>query len=113
MGQLPPFFSDRARRQRQNARSAAQEKAHAEKTGGKRQMGSGSSWKAREDVRGPVDDDGEGYLDQHKGTRKRRACFELDDWKETQRNAIQLGRDARWVFEFEDGTKLYLVEADE
>lgn len=58
----PTWFSDSAKKRRQNRSSARQERTHAQRTGGRTQAGSGSSWRAKGDVVGTQ------YVDELKET---------------------------------------------
>ena len=113
-GSLPAYIDpDRAARKAVNARSAKQEADHARKTGGKVQAGSGSSWRAPEDVRGPLDDDDEGFLDQLKSYETGRITITDEEWAKSRKNAHIAGREPRWIIEFPaSGTRLKLVEDD-
>lgn len=106
---LPAWWSGKADKKKQNRRSARLERAHAERTGGRVQAGSGSSWRAPEDVVGPIDEEsGEGFLDQHKYTDKLQFPIKRAEWDRLRRNALRAGRDPRLVIEFQDGERTVL-----
>ena len=87
------------------------EEAHAKETGGKVQPGSGSSWRAPEDVRGPLDESGDGYLDQHKFTDSGSFRITAKEWRKIRANARRAGREPRLIIEFpEHGIKLTVTE---
>lgn len=107
---LPAWWSDKAQRRRQNARSREQERVHARNTGGKQQRGSGSSYRAPGDVR-QVE-----YLDELKYTDKSEWSLRLRDWVAILYKARLMGREPRMIVEFNDGHKkvrLVIQEWDE
>lgn len=113
-GHLPAYLTPKGRRKAVNERSARQEAKHAKKTGGKVQAGSGSSWRAPEDVRGPLDEDGDGFLDQLKSMASGRITITDKEWARSRKNARNAGRDPRWIIEFPNsGTTLMLVEVED
>ena len=92
---LPEFFSDKARRKRQNKRSQRQEAAHAAKVGGKVQRGSGSHRAAPQDVRADE------HLDQIKYTDKPRYTLHLHELLHIRKDALMHGREGRMFIQFE------------
>lgn len=116
MAGLPPWMEDTPKKKRQkiNQRSAKQEKEHAQRTGGRVQAGSGSSWRAPEDVRGKLDAEGGGYLDQLKSFATGRYTLSAKEWIKLRRNAHKDGREPRLIIEFpEQGVRLVVTEDDE
>lgn len=115
MGSLPPWMEDNSKNRRKsvNRRSQKQEKEHAQRTGGKVQAGSGSSWRAPEDVRGPLDEEGGGFLDQLKSYATGRYRLDANEWIKFRRNAHKDGREPRLIVEFpEHGVRLVITEED-
>lgn len=82
--------------QKQNARSRRQERRHAAKEGGKVVAGSGSSWRAKEDVVTPEN------LDQLKYTDKASYTIRAEDMQRLFDNATAMGREGRLVVSFEE-----------
>lgn len=112
-GKLPKFFGDDESRRDVNRRSARQEKRHAERTGGKVQPGSGSSYRAPEDVRGPLDGNDEGFLDQLKQYATGRITLTAAEWLKLRKNARQVGREPRMIIEFpEQEIALVITETE-
>lgn len=106
--------SPKKKRQDINARSARQEKEHAQRTGGQVQAGSGSSWRRPEDVRGRLDEEGGGFLDQLKSYATGRYTLTAKEWTKLRRNAHKDGREPRLIIEFpEHGVRLVVTEEDE
>lgn len=80
--------------QRQNRRSAAQERKRAKETGGRTQPGSGSSWRAPQDV---VTD---GVMESVKYTDKDQFVIRIIDVLSVEADSLRHGRDPRMVVEF-------------
>ena len=97
---LPAFFGKPGRDR--NRRSQRQEAAHARKTGGRVQPGSGSSWRAPQDVRGPLLDES-GHMDQLKFTDKTTYVLNLHELMKIRKDALQAGREGRLFVEFAHG----------
>lgn len=105
MAELPPWFNKD--RERRNARSRKQEKERAEEIGGRTQAGSGSSWRAPEDIRA------EGFLEQLKFTDSKGFRVTVDEWKRIKKNANNAGRLPRMVIEFSEyGITLVITELE-
>lgn len=93
MTDVPRWFGNK--RKVNNARSKKQEKDRAQEIGGKAQVGSGSSWRAPQDVRG-VD-----VLEQLKFTDGRTITIDGDrDVRKVFRDGLRSGRGACLVIEF-------------
>lgn len=91
MTDLPRWWDERKDR---NRRSRRQEKRIAKESGSRVQAGSGSSWRAPQDIKGDE------HLTQVKFTDRasyRLAAAELDA---VLRDALQAGRDPRMILEF-------------
>lgn len=105
--------SSKNKRRSVNRRSQKQEREHAQRTGGRVQAGSGSSWRAREDVRGPLGEDGEGYLDQLKQYETGSFRITAKEWRKLRKHARQEGREPRLIIEFpREGITLVVVEGN-
>lgn len=102
MAELPAWWSDEAGKKKQNRRSAKQERQHAQRTGGRVQPGSGSSKSNPQDVKTPINDQGEGYLDEVKYTDGKGFRVQLGYFQRLQRNARLTGREGRLFVEFRD-----------
>lgn len=102
MSDVPAWWREGQDREKQNRRSREQERNRAKATGGKVQAGSGSSWRAREDVKTPD------YLEQLKFTDKKSFSLKLSEWKRIRDNAIKAGREPRMVVEF-SGEQVTLI----
>jgi hypothetical protein len=89
---LPPWWG--RHREKQNARSRRQERRHAAERGGKVQPGSGSSWRAKGDVR-LVE-----TLDELKYTDAASFRLTVATWNKIERAAHQSGREPRLIIEF-------------
>lgn len=101
MNDLPAWWSGKADKQKQNRRAAKQEREHAQRQGGRVQPGSGSSRTHRQDVK-VQHEDGEGFLDECKGTRAGRFPIELGYWLNLERHALDIGKEPRLFIEFRD-----------
>jgi hypothetical protein len=89
---LPSWFEEH--RKKQNARSKSQELDHARRMGGRVQPGSGSSPRARGDVRS------EEFLDELKYTDKASYSLKVDTLKKVFDDAIAQDREGRMIIEF-------------
>lgn len=105
-GRLPAWWSDKADKKRQNARSAAQERRRAADVGGKVQTGSGSSWRAQGDVRGVE------YMDEMKFTDAKSYSLKILTWRKARKAAESQGREPRLIIDFPEA-KLRLVVTEE
>lgn len=103
MTNLPSWWN--RDRERQNQRSRKQERQQAEQVGGKVQRGSGSSWRAPQDVKGPD------YLDQLKYTDKRSYSIKVSEWKALVQDALNHGREPRMIVSFpQEGITVQITE---
>lgn len=102
---LPAWFhKDREKR---NKRSGRQERQVAKDVGGKVQPGSGSSWRARQDVKG--DDD----LIQVKFTDKAAFLLKAAEWEQVRTDALKCGREPAMIVELtQTGRRLLITEID-
>lgn len=101
----PAWWGPKADKRRQNSRSAAQERRIAREEGGRVQPGSGSSWRARGDVK--TEDD----LIEVKYTDA--ASFRLveADWQEHRRRSLTQGKNPVMIVEFSTtGTRIKITE---
>lgn len=92
MGNLPGWFDKNL--EKQNTRSKAQERRIASQTGGRVQAGSGSSWRARQDVKTP------GRLIQVKYTDKGSFSLTVKEIRQVQNDAALAGREAGFMVDF-------------
>jgi hypothetical protein len=90
---MPKWF-DRPR-QDNNKRSQQQEKQWAAKTGGKVQPGSGSSYRAPQDVIS------EQYMDQLKFTGKDSFVIKIDEWDKLYMDALRHDKEPRLIISFD------------
>jgi hypothetical protein len=105
MSDLPAWFDQQ--RERNNRRSRQQERQHATANNGKVQAGSGSSWRAPQDVRTPT------HLDQLKFTDAASFRIDIREWQRTRADALRDGREPRLVISFERyGISLVVTEAE-
>ena len=96
MSDVPSWLgSGKAKKQKQNRRSAAHERRLAEEVGGKVQTGSGNTWKAPQDVRSDT------HLIQHKYTDQRSYSVTVKTLEGLVRDAERSGREAALVLDFE------------
>lgn len=103
---LPIWFDKN--REKQNARSRRQEKDRAEQIGGRVQAGSGSSWRAPEDIRA------EEFLEQIKFTDSKGFRITVEEWQRLRGHAERDGRSPRLVIDFERfGIRLIVTEESE
>lgn len=99
-----PEWWDKSR-ENNNRKSRAQERAVAKARGGKVQAGSGSSWRAPQDVKDDT------HLIQVKFTGKKAFTLSKQDWKALRDDAMNSGREPAYVVTFEpEGTTLLIVE---
>lgn len=93
MTDVPRWFGNK--RKVNNARSRKQEKDRAQEIGGKAQVGSGSSWRAPQDVRG------KGVLEQLKFTDGETLSINgAKDVRKVFLDALRSGREPYLVLEF-------------
>ena len=98
-----PSWMGRDREDR-NRRSAEHERRIARLSGGRVQAGSGSSWRAAEDVSTRT------HLLQHKFTDKKGFRLTADEFLKVQRNAHQTGKEPAMVIDFDSyGLTLLVV----
>lgn len=90
---MPTWFG--GRRQKQNKRSQKQEKKRAEELGGKTQAGSGSSWRAPQDIKA------NGILEQLKFTDKPTATVDVRHLRQLLDDAERAGRAPQYTIDFE------------
>jgi hypothetical protein len=98
---LPGWMSDKAAKQRQNRSSARQERRHAREVGGRVQAGSGSSWRAKGDVKSAE------HMDELKETDGRSFSLTMLVIRKIMRAGEQSGREPRLIVDF----KAYGVRA--
>lgn len=91
MSDLPLWVNRKG--QQQNATSRKQERNIAKERGGKVQPGSGSSWRAKEDVQTPDS------LIQIK-YRQKSYSLTAEEGRMLMRNALQVGREPEMIIEF-------------
>ena len=103
MSEMPAWWSDKAAKRRQNARSAKMEARVAREVGGRTMAGSGSSWRARGDV------SAEEHLIQHKYTDAKSFVLKLAEWEQVQTDARNAGKDGAMIIEFASNGKRLLV----
>lgn len=104
---LPKWWQSGQDRPKQNKRSREQERKRAKETGGKVQKGSGSSWRARGDVR--TDDD----LEQLKYTDKASYSLKVAEWRQIAMDAASQGREPSLIIEFSEfNLRLKIVAED-
>lgn len=102
---LPRWLDPANQKRRQNRRSGAQERQRAEDLGGRRQAGSGASWRAPQDVATPD------YLEQLKFTDAASFTVKVAEWLGLRADALRAGREPRMVVDFEaHGVRLVIVE---
>ena len=108
MGELPPWFG--RDRERQNRRSQRQETKRAKEVGGRPQGGSGSSWRARGDVKTLE------TLEELKFTTKSSYSLKMLDWRKIRAAALAQGRTPRMVIDLDvdgkDPLRLVVTEDD-
>lgn len=93
---MPAWWESGQDRPRQNRRSRKQERERAKETGGKVQSGSGSSWRARGDVRT------EEELEQLKYTDKLAYRLDVREWRAIESDARSQGREPVLIIEFSE-----------
>lgn len=92
-------------RERVNRLSRAQEKDRAKEIDGKVQAGSGSSWRAKEDVKSAD------FMEQLKFTEKDSITIQVGSWLHLRSSALELGLEPRYVIEFKtQGIRLIITE---
>ena len=102
-----PSWWDR-QKQDQNRRSKKQEEQHAKRVGGKRQVGSGSSWRSPGDVRS------EEYLDELKYTDAKSFSVSPVLWAGIKKKAALTGRTPRLIIRFDSsGLELIVTEGND
>lgn len=104
MPPLPPWTSDKARRKRQNRDSGRQERDRAKEVGGRAQPGSGSSWRAPEDV---VNGD---FLEQLRYTDADSFNIKVKHLKSLKANSLRMGLQGRTVVEFRKHNIRIIIE---
>lgn len=104
---LPAWFGEQGDKRRQNRRSRAQERKRAAETGGKVQRGSGTSWRARGDVRREED------LEQLKFTDAASYRVSVKEWQAIVADAQSQGREPVLIIDFEQhGLRLRVTQED-
>lgn len=91
-------------RESRNARSRRQETRHARATGGKVQAGSGSSWRAKQDVKSSD------HLDQLKFTDRDSYRLTASELLTIEADALRDGRDGRLIIEFSNHDLTVIVQ---
>jgi hypothetical protein len=105
MGQLPGWLSGTGGRKTNNRKSREYERRLARDTGGRTSAGSGSSWRAPEDVRSDT------HLIQHKFTGKRSFILTVTELERVFTNARRAGREGAIVIDFESvGLRVTVTE---
>lgn len=94
MGDLPAWMSDADDKRRQNKRSGAQERARAKQVGGRVQAGSGSSWRAPQDV---ISAD---YVEQIKYTDAASFILKIAELQGLLSDGYRAGKSPRMVVDF-------------
>lgn len=102
MGSLPRWFDKPL--QDQNRRSQQHERKLAKETGGRVTAGSGSSWRAPQDVKSDT------HLIQHKYTDAKSFTINVErDWLPLVADAVRAGRDPALVINFDSHGKRIVV----
>lgn len=110
---MPAWWGDAADKRKQNRRSARQERERATKTGGHVQPGSGSSYRAPQDVITPLDTDERGYVESIKYTDSDGFRIDAREWAKLRADALRSGREPRLVIDFtKRQTRLVIIEED-
>lgn len=91
---LPPWMGDKAARRVRNARSGRQERLRASEIGGRVQAGSGSSWRAPQDVVSAE------KLEQVKYTDKASFVLKSSELHKVMQDALDLGRSPQMLVDF-------------
>lgn len=112
MNGLPAWWSEPAQKRKQNRRSRAQERERAKQTGGRQQPGSGSSYRAPQDVVTPLDNEEEGFSESIKYTDSDGYRITINEWLQLRSDAHDAGREPRLVIDF-TRRKLRLVITEE
>lgn len=92
---MPPWWGESGKRRTINRKSAEYERKIAKDTGGRVSAGSGSSWRAPEDVRS------ETHLIQHKYTERKSFTLTVAELQRVFANAGRAGRDGALIIDFE------------
>lgn len=100
---LPKWWTGKQTLRNQNRSSATQERARAEEVGGRVQSGSGSSWRAPQDVVAPE------YLEQLKETNGKGFTILRDECAGLLADALRSGREPRMVVDFRGKGPLRLI----
>jgi hypothetical protein len=101
---MPKWFSDEgAPRKERNRRSKKQETGRAKEIGGRATAGSGSSYRAPQDVFN------RDFLEQLKFTDKESFTIKLAEWEQLEADARRAGREPRWVQEM-GGRRFIITE---
>lgn len=98
MGNTPDWMSPKADLQRQNRRSGKHERTVARTVDGKVQAGSGSSWRAKGDVKNGT------HLIEHKFTKKGSFSVKENYWQNHCTIARDQGRIPAIIIHFDGGT---------
>ena len=93
--ELPAWMSGKAQKRTQNRRSARHERQVAREVGGKVQAGSGTSWRARGDVKTDT------YLIEHKYTDKRSFSVTRKIINQVRQDAQRQGKDWCIIIHFD------------
>lgn len=102
---LPSWWNKEG--QRQNRRSATQERKRAQQIGGRVQPGSGSSWRAPQDIRSDE------FLEQVKYTDSRSSTITTTLWRRLREDANRAGLEPRYVMDFvKEGIRLVVTEEE-
>jgi len=105
MSNMPAWWGEKQDKQRQNRRSARQERQVARSVGGKVQPGSGSSPRARGDVKSSEE------LIEVKYTDRDSFSIRKAVWTEHVRRARVQGREPVMVIKFDEHTTIRITEA--
>ena len=102
---IPAWLHNDGGRRERNRRSARQETDRAEQVSGRRQPGSGSSYRAPQDIRGTE------HLEQIKFTDSARYTLSVYEWINLRADAYRSGREPRLVIDFPVyGIRLVVME---
>lgn len=107
MSAVPAWWREGQDREKQNRRSRSQERNRAASNGGKLQPGSGSSWRARGDVR--TEDD----LEALKYTDALSYRLDVRDWRVIEADARSQGREPVLIIRFAEHNLTLRVEREE
>lgn len=92
---LPSWFDSGQDRTKQNRRSRAQERGVAKKVGGRVMPGSGSSWRARGDVKSST------HLIEVKYTDKASFPLKKATWQQIERDALKAGKEPALIIDIQ------------